>query len=129
MSRPNRKDAQLLDFPRLRTVNTPTALSGNVNNYDGGHTGRQGITVIRLNPNGAARNVTGLLAGYDGQLVLIANVDVTATEDVVLVEESASSSAANRFAGANAASVTIRAKGACLLWYDGTTARWRPVAI
>lgn len=98
---------------------TPTALSGDVNNYN--PPGLSTALTLRIDGGAADRNVTGLTAGVDGRIVEILNIG--ATNSLILADQSASSTAANRFLfGAN---VTVGPNKAVVLRYDGTTARWR----
>jgi hypothetical protein len=98
---------------------SPTAITSNQNNYD---LGGQGL-FVRLSSD-ASRNVTGLLATtvVDGQTHYIWNVGA---QDIVLVNQSASSSAANRFLTSTGADLTITAGKCALVQYDLTTAGWR----
>jgi hypothetical protein len=70
----------------------------------------------------ASRDLTGLLAQPGGRQVVIVNVG---SFDLVLKDESASSSAANRFALNG--DITLAPDHGCALIYDGTSARWRCV--
>lgn len=70
----------------------------------------------------AARTITGLVAGLDGEVRQFINVG---SNNIILAHESGSSTAANRFLTTTAASVTVAANGAVGLVYDGTTQRWR----
>jgi hypothetical protein len=98
---------------------TPATLTGDQNDYS------PGISVascIRLSGGAADRNITGLSAGSDGQLITITNIGTT--NALILVDQSASSLAANRFLfGANK---TISSLGSYTIRYDGTGGRWRP---
>lgn len=110
------------------------SLSGDVNNYSPTGWG-ESVTWLRLDPGGAARAITGLSATAHGHLVLLQNVADADNEDITLTIESTASTAANRLAGANNASVVIRSNatpgggGAVLLVYDGIVNRWCVVAI
>jgi hypothetical protein len=74
---------------------------------------------LRLNSD-ASRNITGLAGGVAGRKLTMFNIG---TQDIVLTNEDAASTAANRFAlGAN---VTLGGGEACTLWYDTTSSRWR----
>ena len=110
----------------LTGVISPAALAAAVDNYS--PTDLATANVLRLDPGGASRNITGIAAQAHGKLLLICNI-ATANEDLVLKHQDASSSAANRIIGANVADVTIREGGSALLWYDATSGRWRVVAI
>lgn len=82
-----------------------------------------GLAVIRFTTD-ASRNFTGLAEGAAGKLAVFFNVG---SNNGVLKNESASSTAANRFA--LDADATIPPGRAALLWYDTTSSRWRPLAL
>jgi hypothetical protein len=99
---------------------TPAQITADQNNYNPG-----GVSRFQRWSSDASRNVTGLTfatAQVDGQEHIIWNVGSNA---IVLVHESASSTAANRFTTSTGADLTLAAgKCACLV-YDGTSSRWR----
>ncbi|WP_291854904.1 hypothetical protein [Bradyrhizobium sp.] len=76
---------------------------------------------LRLNSD-AARNITGLQGGTDGRVLYIHNVG---SFDIALIDESALSTAANRFA--LTANLTLAPDAVCELQYDSTSLRWRSV--
>lgn len=82
-------------------------------------TGFSTASVLRLNTD-ASRNITGLAGGSDGRTVFIHNVG---SFSIILKDESASSTAANRFALTS--DMTLAADAAILLQYDATSSRWR----
>lgn len=96
---------------------SPAQITADQNDYS--PTGLSAASVLRLNSD-AARNITGLAGGSDGRVVIIFNVG---SFNIVLKDESASSSASNRFA--LKADITISTDGSALLVYDETTLRWR----
>lgn len=65
-------------------------------------------------------NITGLQGGADGRLLLIHNVG---SNDIVLKDEDANSTVANRFALVG--DLTLRTKESVILQYDSTSSRWR----
>jgi hypothetical protein len=99
---------------------SPAALGADVNDYS--PTGLLTSSGVRVSATGVARNITGLAAGAGGQLLLLHNVGTLA---VILKDESASSTAANRFA--LNADVTLNADQSTLLQYDATSSRWRVI--
>lgn len=101
----------------LSGVISPPQLTSNQNNYN--PTGLSGASVLRLSSD-ASRDITGLQGGADGRLLFIPNVG---SNDIVLKDENASSSAANRFALNS--DVTIQADNLVILQYDSTSSRWR----
>lgn len=99
---------------------SPSQLTGNVNDWN--PTGLSNASVVRVQSNGAY-NITGLQAGEDGQIIRLLNISGFA---LTLVHESASSSAANRFACPSGANVTLNLAGGIEMIYDNTApTRWR----
>ena len=79
-------------------------------------------TVVRLDTD-ASRTLTGLDATSNAdRLVLIVNVGAN---PLVLANQNAGSTAANRIITGTGADLTVAADGSCWVWYDSTTARWR----
>jgi hypothetical protein len=112
-----------LALPRgliLTGVISPPQITANQNDYN--PTGVATASVLQLSSD-ASRNITGLAGGAEGRVVSLINIG---SQPIVLPDESTSSSAANRFAlGSN---LTVTAKQAAMLRYDGTAARWRMIA-
>ena len=112
-----------LALPRafsLTGVVSPPQITANQNDYN--PTGVAAASVLQLSSD-ASRTVTGLAGGAEGRLVSLINIG---GQPIVLADESTSSSAANRFA--LGAGLTVAAKQAAMLRYDGTAARWRLIA-
>lgn len=104
----------------LTGVISPANLSANTNNWS--PTGLATAAVVRMGAT-AAINITGLAAQSSGTIVSLMNVG---SNTITLTNLDASSTAANQFdLGANTA---IGAGQSILLWYDGTSSVWRPVA-
>lgn len=100
-------------------VISPAQITSNQNNYN--PTGLSGAFTVRLDAD-AARNITGLAGGEPGRVIELRNVSAF---PITLVNESGSSSAANRFAlGANA---PLQPNRSALLIYDGALNRWRSI--
>jgi hypothetical protein len=95
---------------------SPAQITSDQNNYNPG-TAR----FLRLNSD-ASRNITGLVAGIDGQEVNIINVG---SNNIVLVHQSASSTTTNRFLNTTGTDITLTANQAASLIYDATDSRWR----
>lgn len=96
---------------------SPAQIVANTNDY--APAGFADASVLRLNSD-AARNLTGLAGGADGRLIALVN---TGSFTITLVNESASSTAANRFAFG--ADFNLLAGMGLWLWYDSTSSRWR----
>lgn len=71
----------------------------------------------------AGSDITGLSGGADGRILTIHNVGAF---NIVLKDESASSTAANRFA--LTADITMAQDSMVFLQYDSTSSRWRAVS-
>lgn len=102
----------------LTGVISPTSLATSQNNYN--PAGLPTASILRLTSS-ANVNITGLAGGASGRIIALFNVGTTNT--ITLVNESASSTAANRFALPN--NVTLSPSDSIILRYDGTSSRWR----
>lgn len=109
----------------LDGVITPTALSGDVNNYN--PAGLDGANVLRLGGGASDRNITGLTAPSTARGKLLLLVNIGTTNSLVLKNASGSSAAGNTFQGASAADVTVHKGGSVWLWYDPTGLVWCPI--
>jgi len=100
---------------------SPAQITANVNDYSpsGSSPSYNAASALRLSSD-ASRDITGMAGGLAGRVLLIFNVG---SFNIVLKDESASSTAANRFA--LKADITLAPDGSALLWYDSTTSRWR----
>lgn len=101
------------------SVASPSQITSNQNNYN--PWSGNGQMVFRLTSD-ASRDITGLLAFLDNYVVFLFNVG---SFDIVLKDEDAGSTAANRFA--LQADITVPPDGAAILWYDSASSRWRCV--
>jgi hypothetical protein len=99
---------------------SPSQITSNQNDF--APTGFSTASTLRLSTD-ATRSITGLAAGTDGRIIVIHNVG---SNDLVLANESASSTAANRFA--IGADTTLSANTSISLRYDATSSRWRAIA-
>lgn len=98
-------------------VNTASQIAADQNNYAPTKCGVQRWS------SDASRSVTGLsMSQATGETVIVYNVG---SNSIVLVNESASSTAANRFTNTTGADITLAANEGARLDYDGTSARWR----
>lgn len=101
---------------RLGSVISPAALTVNVDNWN--PAGFGSARTIRVSSTGPV-NITGLLAGLAGRQIVLTNVG---TFNITLLNQSASSAAANRF---NAVTdVLLLAGQSLVLEYDAIAARW-----
>jgi hypothetical protein len=98
---------------------SPAAFGANQDNY----TPNVSTSWLRVSASIASVNITGMANGADGKLLGIINIG--ASNNIVLVHESASSTAANRFALPSAGNVTLGPGDGCLLVYDGVSSRHR----
>lgn len=104
----------------LKADLTPSQITADQNNYD--PTSLSTSSVLRLSSD-AERTITGLAGGSDGRIIVVTNVG---SNNIILADESSSSTAANRFA--LPAAITIGADGSVVLQYDATSSRWRVIA-
>jgi len=103
----------------FNVVLTPAQITSNQNDYN--PTGASSSNVLRLSTD-ASRDITGFAFSSAYKTLLVHNVG---SFDIVLKDESASSTAANRFALSGDA--TLSPDQSVLLWYDTTSSRWRLV--
>lgn len=101
-------------------VLAPSQITSDQNNYN--PTNLSTAAVLRLSSD-ALRNITGLQGGASGRTLFVHNVG---SNNIVLKDESASSTAANRFA--LTADLTLSADSVAILQYDSTSSRWRAVS-
>lgn len=99
---------------------SPAQITADQNDYS--PAGLSAASTLRLSSD-ASRNITGLAGGAAGRLILIHNVGANA---IVLKDESAGSTAANRFA--LTADLSLAADAVALLQYDSTSSRWRAIS-
>ena len=99
---------------------TPSQIASDQNNYNPAGSG----LYLRLSSD-ASRTLTGLTftaAQVAGQTHVLVNVG---SQNIVIANESASSTAANRFHNSTGADITLAPDGELNCWYDSTTNRWR----
>lgn len=97
---------------------TPATLTANVNNY------ALATAVVQRLSSDASRAITGISTNSQGRYLLLVNVG---SFDVVLSNESASSTAAFRIITGTGAGLTVAPNGRVWLWYDSTSQRWRVI--
>ena len=96
-------------------VTTPAQITANTNDYALGAGSFHRITTD------ASRNITGIVAGTDGAMLILRNAGGF---DFVLTNQDVLSTAANRIITGTGASVTYTPDDLAILIYDTTTARW-----
>lgn len=104
------------------TVTSPSQIAANQNNYASFARGINRFTTD------AARDLTGMVAGADGEIRVLCNVGTTAANTLTIKDESSSSTAANRFSVPWNGDCVIPAEGSVVVFYDGTSSRWRVIA-
>lgn len=82
---------------------TATITAASTNNYTAGGTFPTSVNRLDINPSTNDIILTGMVAGVDGQQMLIRNIGTT--YNVILTNADTGSSAANRFAGQGDAQV------------------------
>lgn len=102
----------------LSSANTPSTLSGDVNNYNPPNLATTNF--LRINGGAADRNITGLTAGATGRIIALINAGTT--NNLILKNQSGLSSAANRFSFGG--DVTLAPNQAVTLLYDATLSNW-----
>lgn len=121
-----------VDTARLALGTVTAAPSTSQNDYsptgwDGTHPSK--ATVLRISPT-ATINLTGLAGGIEGRVARLVNgTGATGATGrlIILPNESASSSAANRFSFTRRTPVLLFPGDSIDLLYDGTASRWRVV--
>jgi hypothetical protein len=83
------------------------------------------ISVLRITPNAAGSNLTGIAAGVSGRILLIFNIATAGGGTLTLPNQSPSSLAANRFTNVGDFDVGVMPGGHVMVWYDITSATWR----
>lgn len=101
----------------LSGVISPSSIGADQNDYS--PTNLSISSTLRLTAS-AAYNITGLAGGAAGRVIIIHNVG---SYTITLKDESASSTAANRFA--LSVDVVLGTDQSCILQYDVTSNRWR----
>ncbi|MCG6203142.1 DUF2793 domain-containing protein [Rhodopseudomonas sp. HC1] len=112
-----------LALPRglaLSGVVSPPQIGANQNDY--APSGLASAAVLQLSSD-AARSISGLAGGSEGRVVVLVNVG---SQAITLIDDSAASAAANRFA--LGAPVVLLARQAVMLRYDATALRWQALA-
>jgi len=97
---------------------SPTQLTADQNNYSPASLAT--ASVVRLTSDKVVA-LTGIVAATDGRILPVANIG---NFPIQLLKESASSTAANRFAFAE--DITVLPTATIVLIYDTTASRWRP---
>ncbi len=103
---------------------TPAEITSDQNNYSTVDSDGKNAGVLRLSSD-ASRTITGLANGEANRFLYLINVG---SNDIVLANQSASSTAANRIITGTGASLTMEADDVSFLYYDSTTARWRVIS-
>ena len=119
--------AILAETVRLTNVISPAQLTADQNDY--APTGHATASVIRLSVDGSTRSITGLAGGVAGRVVHFIHTGVSGGSNILFMEDSASSTAANRIlvGSPGGGSFTLFAGASLSLFYDGTSSRWRRI--
>jgi microcystin-dependent protein len=100
-------------------VQSPAAIAGNTNDYAPANLAITGV--LRLSST-ARFNVTGLIGGSAGRMLLVHNIGIF---PIVFTPSDALSAAANRFAFGT----TLGGGQSMLIQYDGVSSLWRGLSI
>lgn len=98
-----------------------TVSSGTSNDFDPGSGWPSGFGRLDLDPSSGNATLTGLIAGADGQLVMLTNIDPTYT--LKLAAQNSLSSAANRFRIVGDL-VLVPEDSVMACYYAGNVNRW-----
>jgi hypothetical protein len=120
-SYPSPTVAQASQSFALTGVISPASIGAHQNDYN--PTGLSTASFLRLTASGAY-NITGLAGGASGRVISVHNIGAN---NLTLVDESSSSSAANRFALPDAQNLVLWTDQTALLQYDATSTRWRMI--
>lgn len=101
-------------------ISGKTTMTGNQNNFN-----LNGKSVIKVS-GGSTYTLTGIAGGADGMIV---HIMVTSSTDLILAEDSPSSSLGNRIVTGSNANITIGEGGGATLIYDGDTNYWRVIGV
>jgi hypothetical protein len=101
-------------------ANTPAQITADQNNYS------PGVGLFQRWSSDASRNVTGVVAGVDGEMRFVWNVGAN---DIVLENESLSSTAANRLTTSTLTNLTMSANKCAVMMYSTSTSRWLTTTI
>lgn len=104
---------------KFSTQSAPSQITSNQNDYNPSSVNCSTSATVLINSD-AARDITGLAGGAAGCLMHYVN---NGSFTVTLKEQSASSSAANRFN--TGGDVALAANASVTLLYDGVASRWR----
>lgn len=100
---------------------TTAQITATADNYN--PTGLSSAVTLRLNSD-ASRDLTGIAGGSAGRILIIRNVG---SFNIVLKDEGATSTAANRFALFS--DVTLQPEQTATLQYDAVSSRWFPITV
>src|SRR5262245_29019125 len=103
---------------------SPAALGASTNDY--APAGFAGANVLRLDMASGGSTLTGLAGGAAGRVVVVLNI--SGTDDLTLSHLDAGSSGGNQFSLPDDADVVVRRGGSVVLYYDGTSTKWRVAA-
>lgn len=101
-------------------ISGKTAMTGNQNNFN-----LNGKSVIKVS-GGGTYTLTGIAGGADGMIV---HIMVITSTDLILAEDSPSSSLGNRIVTGSSAGITIPQGGGATLIYDGDTGYWKVIGV
>lgn len=101
-------------------ASTPSQITSDQNDY--AFAGGTSSYIFQRLSSDASRSITGIAGGGDGKHLILANVG---SSEIVLANENAGSSAANRIITGTGQNLTLAPNVVARLVYDATTQRWR----
>jgi hypothetical protein len=99
---------------------SPAQINADQNNYAPANFATSSL--VRISSDADGRQITGVAGGTAGRVVFLQNIG---SFYIVLVDESASSTAANRFKTSMFGWGRLERNDICMLVYDGTASRWQ----
>ncbi len=99
-----------------------TVASSPQNDFDPNGVGATMAGVL-IDPSTVNVTISGMVKAGDGHVVFITNR--TGTNDIILEDEGAGSTATNRFTFSNSANITLKGDEGVWLRYDTNTGRWK----
>lgn len=104
-----------------RQYNYPTSVSGTLNNVNFDGSNNQ-TSFVRIQTATGGFNITGVVGGADGKLLTIMNAT---SQIMTMVNQSASSTAANRILTGTGVNIPIPSGGIVNMIYSATDSRWQ----
>lgn len=99
---------------------SPAALTADTDDWN--PSGLAAANVIRVSTDSTVRTITGIVAGSEGEIVLLINVNPSTN---ITLAHATGSTVANQFLCPSSTNYTLQARAMVMLWYDLGSTRWR----